>query len=172
VTILGLANPHYMRASVGALLILYSIYGFARPAMNPIVAGGTPADAGVGFLNGILGGATGLAGIIVTVWCGMRGWPKDGQRAVFQPIGVAIFAMSAAWLGVNGALNADTVRLFVIGLPILLAGTWLGLRLYGRLDETEFRKVVLALLLVSGVALIFSLLQTGVARQPTVSPAD
>jgi hypothetical protein len=172
VTILGLANPHYMRASVGALLILYSIHGFARPAMNPIVAGGTPADAGVGFLNGILGGATGLAGIIVTVWCGMRGWPKDGQRAVFQPIGVAIFAMSAAWLGVNGALNADTVRLFVIGLPILLAGTWLGLRLYGRLDETEFRKVVLALLLVSGVALIFSLLQTGVARQPTVSPAD
>jgi uncharacterized membrane protein YfcA len=36
----------------------------------------------------------------------------------------------------------------------LLAGTWLGLRLYGHLDEAGFRKLVLVLLLVSGLALI------------------
>jgi uncharacterized protein len=42
-------------------------------------------------------------------------------------------------------------------LPILLAGTWLGLRLYGRVDEAGFRKLVLGLLLASGVALIVSL---------------
>ena len=54
-------------------------------------------------------------------------------------------------------MNADTIRLFLVGLPILLAGTWLGLRLYGRVDEAGFRKLVLALLLVSGAALIFSL---------------
>jgi uncharacterized protein len=46
------------------------------------------------------------------------------------------------------------VRLFVFGLPVLLAGTWLGIRLYGRIDEAMFRKVVLALLLVSGAALM------------------
>jgi uncharacterized membrane protein YfcA len=167
VAVLGLANPDYMRASIGGLLVLYSVYGFARPAMKPIRAGGAPADAGIGFLNGILGGATGLAGIIVTVWCGLRGWTKDAQRAVFQPIGVAIFAMSAIWLGVGGAVNADTIRLFVTGLPLLLAGTWLGLKLYGRLDEAEFRKLVLALLLVSGVALLLSLRQTGLAQWGT-----
>jgi uncharacterized membrane protein YfcA len=61
--------------------------------------------------------------------------------------------MSAVWLGARGALDADSVRLFLIGLPVLLAGTWLGLKLYGRLDEAGFRKVVLALLLVSGLAL-------------------
>jgi uncharacterized membrane protein YfcA len=44
--------------------------------------------------------------------------------------------------------------LFVIGLPALFAGTWLGLKLYGRLNEAAFRKVVLVLLLVSGVVLI------------------
>jgi uncharacterized membrane protein YfcA len=47
--------------------------------------------------------------------------------------------------------------LFILGLPILLVGTWLGLRLYGRVDESGFRKIVLALLLASGLALIFSL---------------
>jgi uncharacterized membrane protein YfcA len=38
---------------------------------------------------------------------------------------------------------------------VLLAGTWLGMKLYGRLDEATFRKVVLILLLASGVALMF-----------------
>jgi uncharacterized protein len=146
-----------MRAAVGMLLILYSAYGLVRPTMRPILAGGARADAGVGLLNGILGGATGLAGIIVTVWCGLRGWPKDLQRGVFQPIGVAIFAMSALWLGVGGAVNAETIELFAIGLPVLLAGTWLGLKLYARIDEGGFRKLVLALLLASGIGLLLSL---------------
>ena len=94
------------------------------------------------------------------MWCGLRGWPKDQQRTVFQPVGVAVFAMSALWLGANGAVGIDTLRLFAIGLPILLAGTWLGLRLYGRVDDAGFRRIVLALLFASGVALIFSLRQT------------
>jgi uncharacterized membrane protein YfcA len=62
--------------------------------------------------------------------------------------------MSALWIGAKGAITADTVKLFVIGLPALLAGTWLGLKLFGRLDEAAFRKVVLVLLLASGASLI------------------
>jgi uncharacterized protein len=122
--------------------------------MKPITGGGATADAGIGFLNGILAGITGLAGILVTIWCGMRGWPKDQQRAVFQPVAVAIFVMSAAWLGVNSAISAETLRLIVYGLPALLAGTWLGMKLYGRVNEAAFRKIVLVLLLLSGVALV------------------
>jgi hypothetical protein len=52
-------------------------------------------------------------------------------------------------------VSADTIRLFLLGLPALLAGTWLGMKLYGRLDEAMFRRVVLILLLVSGAVLIF-----------------
>ena len=156
VAILGWAHPGHIRIAIGVVLLIYSVYGLARPAMPPVKGGGAAADAGVGFANGILGGLTGLAGILVTIWCGMRGWPKDEQRTVFQPVGVAIFAMSAVWLGLKGAASTDTVWLFVIGLPPLLAGTWLGLRLYGRMNEAWFRRVVLALLLVSGLGLILA----------------
>ena len=155
VGILEWANPAHLRKAIGAVLALYSIYGLARPTMNPIKTGGRPADAAVGFLNGVLGAMTGFAGILVTIWCGLRGWPKDLQRAIFQPVGVAIFAMSAVWLGGSGSVSADTIKLFLIGLPVLLAGTWTGLRLYGLLDEAQFRKVVLVLLLISGVVLLF-----------------
>jgi uncharacterized membrane protein YfcA len=67
---------------------------------------------------------------------------------------VAIFLMSALWLGLKGAVTADTAKFFVMGLPCLLAGTWLGLKLFGRIDEATFRKIVLALLFVSGVTLL------------------
>jgi uncharacterized membrane protein YfcA len=154
VTILTWANPAHVRVGVGILLVLYSLYAPSRPAIRPIKAGGSFADATVGFLNGVLAGITGLAGILVTIWCGLRGWPKDQQRAVFQPVAVAIFAMSAAWLGARVAISAETIRLFLFGLPVLLAGTWLGLKLYGKVNETTFRKIVLSLLLLSGVALI------------------
>ena len=154
VTILTWANPAHVRAGVGAFLVLYSLYALFRPAIAPIKAGGAVADAGIGFLNGVLGGMTGLAGILVTLWCGLRGWPKDVQRTVFQPVAVAIFLMSALWMGARGAITADTIKLFLIGLPALLAGTWIGLQLFGRLNEAAFRRVVLALLLASGAVLM------------------
>ncbi len=155
VGILGASNPAYVRAGIGVFLLLCSLYALLRPAMKPVTGGGALADAGIGFLNGVLGGLTGLAGILVTIWCGLRGWPKDRQRAVFQPVAVAIFAMSALWLGGMHAIAAGTLKLLALGLPVLLAGTWLGLQLYGRLDEAAFRKIALVLLLVSGAALMF-----------------
>ena len=154
VSILTWANPAHVRAGVGAFLVLYSLYALLRPAIAPIKAGDAVADAGAGFLNGMLGGITGLAGILVTIWCGLRGWPKDVQRTVFQPVAVATFLMSALWIGAKGAITPDTIKLFLVGLPALLAGTWLGLKLFGRLNEAAFRKVVLVLLLASGVFLI------------------
>ena len=147
-------NPAYLRTGVGLVLLLYSIYYLARPALEP-VQGGVPADIGIGFLNGLLGGLTGLVGIVVVIWCQLRGWPKDVQRAVFQPVIITTSAMTAVWLSASGAVTADTVKLFLLGLPMLLAGTWVGMRLYGRLDEASFRKIVLILLLLSGIFLVF-----------------
>jgi uncharacterized protein len=151
------ANPAHVRTGIGTFLVLFSLYSLFRPSMKPIVAGGRAADAGVGFLNGILAGVTGLAGILVTIWCGLRGWPKDQQRTVFQPVALTIFALTALWLGVKGAVTADIVRLFLFGLPALFAGTWLGMKLYGRLDEAAFRRLVLLLVLLSGATLLFRL---------------
>jgi uncharacterized membrane protein YfcA len=154
VLMLAHADPHYLRVGVGVVLVLFSLYGLLRPTIKPIKAGATAGDVGAGFLNGVLGGATGLAGIIVIIWCQLRGWAKDEQRGVFQPVGVVTFAMSAVWLGGQGSISRDVIWLFVIALPVLLAGTWLGLKFYGWLDEAQFRKLVFILLFASGAVLL------------------
>jgi hypothetical protein len=146
-------QPGYVRIGVGVLLIGYSSYFLARPHFKPMHARAA-ADVGIGVLNGVLGGMTGLAGPIITIWCQLRGWSKDEQRAVFQPVILAAFAISAISLSIAGAVTAQWVTFYLSGLVPLAAGLWIGLRLYGHLNEAAFRKVILVLLLLSGLALI------------------
>ena len=153
--VLRWANPAHMRIGIAAFLVLYAIYGLARPELKPVRAG-TGADIVVGFFGGMLGAMAGFPGILVVIWCGLRGWTKDVQRAVFQPAAVALLAMSAAALAATGSISRHVMELFLIGLPVLALGTWAGFALYGRVDEATFRKIVLVLLLMSGLFLIVS----------------
>jgi uncharacterized protein len=151
--LLTYVNPAYMRTGVGVLLLVYSIYGLARPHLRPVEAG-LPTDLGIGFLNGLLGGLTGLSGVIITVWCQIRIRAKDVQRTIFQPVNFAAMTMNVVSLSVAGAITGATVRLYLLGLVPVFAGLWVGLKLYGRLDDAAFRRVILVLLLASGIVLI------------------
>ena len=73
---------------------------------------------------------------------------------MFQPVGVFVFVLTALFLGGTGTIAPGTVSLFLIGLPAVALGAWAGLKLFSRLGETAFRRVVLVLLLASGVALL------------------
>jgi uncharacterized membrane protein YfcA len=73
---------------------------------------------------------------------------------VFQPSGVAVFLMTGLWLGGTGMIGGDTLLLFLIGLPALAVGTWAGLKLFGKLDDQAFRRIILVLLLISGASLL------------------
>jgi len=147
------ASPSYMRTFIGLALVLFSVYSLARPKL-PVMKGSRIADGVVGAISGFLGGSTGLAGIPVIIWSTLHGWSKDEQRAVFQPVAIAIFAMTLVWFGGSGMVTSETLRLFVVALPAVLLGTWFGLKLYGKLDEATFRTVVLVLLLISGLTLL------------------
>jgi uncharacterized protein len=146
-------NPAYLRTGVGVLLIAYGVYGLAQPKLKP-VPGNVPIDTGVGFANGVLAGLTGLPGFIITVWCQLRGWPKDFQRAVFQPVLLAAILANVVSLAVVGAITTDILRLYLLGLPAMIVGLWVGFKLYGKLDEAAFRKLILVLLLLAGCGLI------------------
>jgi len=152
--ILRWTAPSNLRAAIGALLVLFSVWNFLRPNAASMSRAGIVADGAAGVLNGVIGGATGLAGIAAVIWCSLRGWPPAEQRAVFQPSGVAIFLTTALWLGGTGMIGAETMSLFLLGLPALALGTWAGLKLFGKLDDAMFRRIVLALLLVSGASLL------------------
>ena len=146
-------NPAYLRSGVGVLLIVYGAYGLLQPKL-PVIAANAATDGAVGFANGVLGGLTGLPGFIITVWCQFRGWKKDDQRAVFQPVILAAMIANVISLGFAGALTPAFFRLYLLGLPAMLVGLWVGFKLYGKLDDAAFRKLILVLLLIAGLGLV------------------
>lgn len=154
--ILDYASTTELRFSIGVLLIAFASYSLTRPAMPVVRHAGPALDFIASVLNGVVGASTGLGGLVVNVWCSVRGWTPDEQRAVFQPTAVVTFLMTLLWLGGTGAVSEEVVWLFVIGLPVLALGTLLGWRVYGRMDQVRFRRIVLYVLLGAGMVLMLT----------------
>ncbi len=143
-------------SALGLFLLIYGLYMLFR---KPLVIRRqhVALDFVTGLLGGITGGAAGFPGAFVTIWCGMKGWDKARQRAVFQPFilimqVMALFAISLLHHRSAGGLGFDPVDLLFI--PASLFGTWLGLALYKRLSNSQFSQAVNILLIVSGLSYI------------------
>jgi uncharacterized membrane protein YfcA len=87
-----------------------------------------------------MGRASALSGPPMTLWCAMRGWRKDEQRATCQPHLVVTQVMTMALNVATGVINANSVQLFwLVGPPIVLA-SWAGSRCYRYLSDARFTR--------------------------------
>lgn len=147
-------RPQPLKVGVGILLIVYSCWmAFVR--RPPIVTGGgRPADAAIGFIGGLMGGMASLSGPAPLIWAQLRGLGKDEQRGVNQPFNMSILFAALVSAGIAGFLDRTFVIWAAITVPFTLAGARIGLMAYGRVDDAGFRRIVLGLLVLSGITLI------------------
>jgi uncharacterized membrane protein YfcA len=158
VLLLGVIDLAWFRATTGVLLIVYGAGMLLAGDLPPLRHGGRLADGAIGLVGGIMGGLAGLSGPVPVLWCTLRRWDKDAQRAMFQSFNLTIQALTIASYGWSGILTAEIGWIFALMLPAILLPTWLGARLYHRISEAAFRKLVLSLLLLSGCVLVGSTL--------------
>lgn len=152
--LLPLVDAPTLRVGVGTLLCAYCPVMLALRTLPKIGWGGQWADAAVGAVGGVLGGVAGLSGPAPALWCNLRGWPRDTQRAVLQ--GFLVVVQAAGLLGyvVAGLVTAEVACLAAWLLPLVLVASVAGSALYTRLNADVFRRVVLGLLLLNGVVLV------------------
>lgn len=153
VAALTLIDPGPLKAALGAFLVAYAAFMLLRPHQVAITWGGRPADALVGLLGGFLGGIAGLSGALPTPWSALRGWPKHERRAIYQPFSMAILGLAFIILVAKGAIDTELWWLIAVCFPATLIGSWLGLACYGRIGEALFARLVLILLMISGLVL-------------------
>ena len=120
--------------------------------------GGRAGDGVAGAVGGLMGGIGGFPGVVPTLWCTLRGFDKDAQRAVIQNFNLGMLAVTMASYLASGLISRAMLPLFAIVLPAMLVPTLVGTRLYVGLSEATFRKLVLGLLTLSGGALVSSAL--------------
>jgi uncharacterized membrane protein YfcA len=149
------ADPALFRIGFGIFLAAYAAYMLLRPAVRAFRNVGAYSDVLVGLAGGLVGGLTAMPGAIPTIWGDLRGLPKDRQRGIVQPyitaMQVASLAFLAAERGIPTTLSAEVLR----SLVPLAAGTLVGLVLFGRVSDGQFRRVLLSVLLVSGLVYVF-----------------
>lgn len=150
--------PHldmdWFKALLGSLLIIWCPAMLLAKSLPKITAGGRLADGTVGLAGGVLGGIGGFSGTLPTLWCTLRGFEKDTQRAVIQNFNLSVLLVTMGTYLATGIVTRDMLPLFAIVAPAMLAPTLLGARLYIGISEARFRQIVLGLLTASGLALL------------------
>jgi len=149
-------DPRLFKLGLALVLIVYPAYVLAR--RRPIASpwGGTVADGVVGFGGGLLGGLTGLSGVLPVVWTDVRGWSKEQRRSVLQFFNLAILSFALVSHAASGLLTRQVGIEAAIVLPATIAGAWTGGFAYRRLADRGYQRVVMVLLLISGVALLWT----------------
>lgn len=149
-------EPRIFKLAVGVFLVAYSGYVLARRAQINSAWGGDVADGAIGFGAGIIGGVSGLSGVLPIVWTDIRGWTKEQRRSVLQCFNAAILWMALAWHAASGFLTPSVLFEAAIALPGTIAGAWLGAFFYRRLADGSYQRIVMVLLMVSGTTLIWT----------------
>lgn len=156
VAVLPYLDMDWFKAVLGMLLVLWCPAMLFARKLPHITAGGRIADGVVGMAGGLMGGISGLSGTLPTLWCTVRGYERDIQRAVIQNFSLSmLFITMVAYLA-TGLVTVEMLPMFAIVLPAMLVPTFLGTRFYKKINDVTFRRIVLTLLTASGVALLTS----------------
>jgi len=143
---------------LGSVLVVFCPAMLLAPQLPRLRFGGRVADAAVGMIGGVMGGIGGFTGVAPSLWCTLRGFDKDAQRAVIQNFNLGMLAVTMASYLATGLVTRAMLPLFAVVLPAMLIPTLVGTRVYVGISEASFRKVVLGLLTLSGVAMLVSVL--------------
>jgi uncharacterized protein len=146
------------KALLGVLLVVWCPLMLLAPRLPKIRRGGRGGDALAGMAGGVLGGIGGFTGAIPTLWCTLRGFDKDSQRAVIQNFNLALLAVTFVTYLASGIITAPMWPTIGVAVVAMLVPALIGMRVYIGLSETTFRRIVLMLLTASGVALLSSAL--------------
>ena len=156
VVLLGYINPLAFKAAVGLLLVIWCPLMLRSADLPRIVWGGVWADAAVGWIAGIMGGLGGLTGPAPILWTTLRGWDRGRQRVVLMVFNLSMHSLTMAAYILSGTVPRAALPLFAVALPAMLIPSVVGFRLYHRISDVVFRRVLLGLLTISGAVLVIS----------------
>ena len=113
--------------------------------------GGPIADGVVGFFGGVLGGLAGVSGAPPVIWTDLRGWTKHERRAVMQMFNTAILSLALVSHAVSGLVTREVIVAAIVALPGTIVAAHAGAFIYRRLADHSYQRVIMVLLLVSGL---------------------
>lgn len=139
---------------LGIVLVSYAVYALLKLHL--------PAFANpnwgwlFGFVAGILGGAYNTSGPPVVIYGQSQNWNPAAFKANLQSFFLVNSAIVLLGHALSGNVTPQIMNYFLIALPALALGIFVGLQLNRRIDPLRFRQIVQGLLIVLGLRLMFA----------------
>lgn len=154
VWLLHTTDANTFRKGFGLAVALYAGYMLFRPSLTYLQQMKQSRNALVGFGGGLIGGLTAMPGALPTIWCDIHGVPKNQQRSLVQPFIAAMQLFALALMLMRHDLSSMVFFDLLLSVPALLAGSALGIVAFRHVNDATFRRIVLIVLLVSGLMLL------------------
>jgi uncharacterized membrane protein YfcA len=148
-------DSHLLRKVLGAVLIFVSIYFFfvsGRIHARPTI----PLQIGMGTLSGVMGGLFAMQGPPAVIYFISSADTKEEYTALTQWYFFIGNVMITLFRAGNGLVTADVGRAACFGVIGVLAGLWIGSRVYGLIKIELLRKIVYSFLAISGIIALVS----------------
>jgi len=155
VLLLARAPKEPILNTLACLVILFALFRLVwrRPLPLRTNAAG---DLVLGFLSGSFSAAFGIGGPPLIVYAMLRDWEPRTFRATLHALALVSGFFVVTGHAVAGLWTSDLLRLFGMGVPVMLLGLFLGRKLNRVLDREVFRTAVYGVLLVLGILLFIT----------------
>jgi uncharacterized membrane protein YfcA len=140
--------------ALGLAIACYAAYTLFRPVLSRRLQMNVGRNVLIGFGGGFVGGLTAMPGAIPTIWCDIHGVPKTEQRGLVQPFIAAMQIFALVLMLLQNDLSSKVLVEFVASIPALFAGAALGIFAFRCVNEASFRRIILTMLLFSGLLLV------------------
>ena len=146
--ILERVDDRTLTIAIGVTVLAFTLL-LARG--TPVPAG-TATDAAAGFPSGLISTSTGTSGPPLVIALHAREMTPVRFRATLAAQFLIQGTISVVAFALVGRITTEVGLLALAGVPGLALGWLVGNRVFAKLDHDRFRRVVLAMLALSGVA--------------------
>lgn len=151
--VLGWSNPEVLLTALGAVLLVVGTVFLFVPRERVVHWPGWVAGP-VGLSSGLLTGLFGTGGPPLVLYYQLSGADKAAFRGNLMAIFLLMTLVRVPSYAGMGLITADRLWSSLMVLPAVLAGAWIGNRLHLRIEESTFRRLVAAALVVLGALLL------------------
>ena len=150
----GVAGLVWLSADTARIIIASTIVVASLLMLGGIRvrrASGTLGSIGAGFVSGVANGLSALGGLPIALLLVARNDAPAVMRATMIGYFFLLDSYAGGLLAYQGLMTGDVLGRYAVGLPLALAGLFVGGRLFSKTEPESFRKVVLGLLIALSV---------------------
>jgi len=151
IVVLTYSKPVILQTGLGIFILLY--VGYVLLGKTEVALGRKTIWA-FGVMGGFFSGVFSTGGPLYVISVKNSVQEAKTFRATMIGILALVTAIRIPALSISGVLDLNHVKMSLVILPVFFLAQFLGTKLFPKVNEVQFKKILLFILSLSGIALI------------------